>query len=263
MTPLPPPPRRRDLRRRELRRRPRRGRRLAVETLVVASGLAAAAFAAPTLLAGPGAAEDAEQVRLAAELDLREADTASRSGDRTAASPTGTPTPTPTPTAEAAPPATPTEPAPAPEPPAASDDAAAAPQPATTVPVPAPAPAATAPQPIDAEIVALGNVARRAAGLPDLAASACAQEQALARASLLVAENRFEHDPLGPILTACGGRTVGENLALGYPTAQATVDAWLASPGHRANLLSRDFTSIGVACVDGPRGALCAQVFLG
>ncbi|AEE44946.1 CAP domain-containing protein [Cellulomonas fimi] len=264
MTPLPPPPRRRDLRRRELRRRPRRGRRLAVETLVVASGLAAAAFAAPTLLAGPGAAEDAEQVRLAAELDLREADTASRSGDRTAASPTGTPTPTPTPTptADAAPPATPAEPAPAPDAPD-DTDGAAAPQPATTVPVPAPAPAATAPQSIDAEIVTLGNVARRAAGLPDLATSACAQEQALARASLLVAENRFEHDPLGPILTACGGRTVGENLALGYPTAQATVDAWLASPGHRANLLSPDFTSIGVACVDGPRGALCAQVFLG
>ncbi|WP_374694115.1 CAP domain-containing protein [Cellulomonas fimi] len=112
-------------------------------------------------------------------------------------------------------------------------------------------------------MVTLGNDARRAQGVGDLTVSECAQQQALTRAKLLVAEGRFEHDPLEPILAACGGRTVGENLALGYPTAKATVDAWLASPGHRANLLSKDFTSIGVACVDSARGTLCAQVFLG
>lgn len=136
---------------------------------------------------------------------------------------------------------------------------------ATPAPAPpaAPSPAAAAPSSVDAQIVTLGNTARRSLGLPDLAVDECARQQAGARAALLVAEGRFEHDPLEPVLAACGGRTVGENLALGYPTAQATVDAWLASPGHRANLLSASFTGIGVACVDSPRGRLCAQVFVG
>ena len=38
----------------------------------------------------------------------------------------------------------------------------------------------------------------------------------------------------------------GENLARGYSTDSAVVQAWMASPGHRANLLSSDFTEIGV-----------------
>lgn len=234
------------------------------------AGLAAAAIAAPQYLGSPATTRDSDAVRAAAELDTRQAQAASRSGSR-GATPEASSSPTVTTAAEPTPTATPTPDAGT----GTGDDTAAgsgtgagsagqpAPQPATTDPVPAPAPAATAPQPADVEIVTLGNAARRAAGLGDLAVSACAQEQALARASLLVAEGRFEHDPLEPILAACGGRTVGENLAVGYPTAQATVDAWLASPGHRANLLSPNFTSIGVACVDGPRGPLCAQVFLG
>lgn len=229
--------------------------------LVVATGLAAAAVAAPLVLtpdpadglaAGPGAG-----------LEQRLWDAVSRGSGRAelsdaSASPTVSATPSATPTP------TPSEVAPAP----AATDAPADPGGGAPPPAPSSAPssapaAAPAPQPVDAEIVALGNDARRAQGVADLAVSECAQQQALARAKVLVAEGRFEHDPLEPILAACGGRTVGENLALGYPTAKATVDAWLASPGHRANLLSADFTSIGVACVDSARGPLCAQVFLG
>ncbi|MFS8119533.1 MAG: CAP domain-containing protein, partial [Microcoleus sp.] len=30
--------------------------------------------------------------------------------------------------------------------------------------------------------------------------------------------------------------TAGENLAKNYPSTQATVDAWMASPVHRANI---------------------------
>lgn len=227
--------------------------------LVVATGLATAAVAAPLVLSPDRA--DGLTAAPGAGLEQRLWDAVSRGGGRAelsdaSASPTAsaTPsvTPTPTPTASSAPSA----PAPSPAAPTSGGEAPA--------PAPTPAPAAAhAPQPVDAEIVALGNEARRAQGVADLAVSECAQQQALARAQVLVAEGRFEHDPLEPILAACGGRRVGENLALGYPTATATVDAWLASPGHRANLLSPDFTSIGVACVDSARGTLCAQVFLG
>ena len=108
----------------------------------------------------------------------------------------------------------------------------------------------------------LTNEARRDAGLDPLDVSTCATDQAVSRSAVLVAEDRFEHDPLEPIVTACGRGSVGENLALGYPTARATVDGWLGSQGHRANLLG-DFTAIGVGCTDSDRGPLCAQVFLG
>ncbi len=35
--------------------------------------------------------------------------------------------------------------------------------------------------------------------------------------------------------------TAGENIAAGYPTAEAVMDGWMNSDGHRANILSSDF----------------------
>lgn len=113
------------------------------------------------------------------------------------------------------------------------------------------------------QVIALTNAERAAAGLPALATSACGAEQAQGRTDLLVAEGRFEHDPLGPIMQACKASTVGENLALGYPDAASMVAGWMASQGHRENILRDGYTAIGVACTTGSQGLLCAQVFLG
>ncbi|XKG66935.1 CAP domain-containing protein [Mesobacillus maritimus] len=41
-------------------------------------------------------------------------------------------------------------------------------------------------------------------------------------------------------------KTAGENIAQGQPTPQEVVKAWMDSPGHRKNILSSDFTHIGV-----------------
>ena len=38
---------------------------------------------------------------------------------------------------------------------------------------------------------------------------------------------------------------VGENLATGYSTEAATVDAWMASPSHRANMLDNAYSEVG------------------
>jgi uncharacterized protein YkwD len=38
----------------------------------------------------------------------------------------------------------------------------------------------------------------------------------------------------------------GENIAEGFYSAAAVMAAWLASPGHRANILDCRFRSIGV-----------------
>lgn len=38
----------------------------------------------------------------------------------------------------------------------------------------------------------------------------------------------------------------GENIAAGYATPKDVVDGWINSPGHRANMLSKEFTEIGI-----------------
>lgn len=45
--------------------------------------------------------------------------------------------------------------------------------------------------------------------------------------------------------------TAGENLAKNYPTPKATVDAWMNSESHRANILNDKFKEVGFAVLDG------------
>ena len=44
-------------------------------------------------------------------------------------------------------------------------------------------------------------------------------------------------------------KTAGENIAKGYSTPKAVVDAWMNSSGHRANILNPSYTHIGVGFV--------------
>jgi uncharacterized protein YkwD len=46
-------------------------------------------------------------------------------------------------------------------------------------------------------------------------------------------------------------RSVGENLACGFETVRMLVEAWMESPGHRANILSDDYEDCGIAIIDG------------
>ncbi|WP_027338635.1 CAP domain-containing protein [Halonatronum saccharophilum] len=55
----------------------------------------------------------------------------------------------------------------------------------------------------------------------------------------------------------------GENIAQGQPTAQAVMDAWMDSPGHRENILSEEFTYIGVGLAkDGQGNTYWVQMFI-
>lgn len=46
----------------------------------------------------------------------------------------------------------------------------------------------------------------------------------------------------------------GENIAVGYPTAQAVIDGWMDSEGHRANILNCGFAAIGVGVAEAGDG---------
>lgn len=54
-------------------------------------------------------------------------------------------------------------------------------------------------------------------------------------------------------LKAMGYRysAAAENVAVGYPTVDAVVDAWIDSAAHCDNLMSTAVREIGLACVDG------------
>lgn len=56
-------------------------------------------------------------------------------------------------------------------------------------------------------------------------------------------------------------RTAGENIARGYSTPKTVVDAWMNSPGHKANILNSSYTHIGVGYVSG--GHYWTQLFKG
>jgi len=59
----------------------------------------------------------------------------------------------------------------------------------------------------------------------------------------------FRHQPMLPILQGCHATVVAENLAYGNVSAAKIVDAWMASPGHRANILDGRLNRIGVSAV--------------
>ena len=41
-------------------------------------------------------------------------------------------------------------------------------------------------------------------------------------------------------------RTAGENIAMGYQSAQSVVNGWMNSPGHRANILNPSFEQLAL-----------------
>ena len=53
----------------------------------------------------------------------------------------------------------------------------------------------------------------------------------------------------------------GENIAMGYSSPDAVVTAWLNSAGHRANILSANFTTMGLGYV--ADGGYWTQWFIG
>ncbi|MGZ5252256.1 MAG: CAP domain-containing protein [Caldimonas sp.] len=65
-----------------------------------------------------------------------------------------------------------------------------------------------------------------------------------------------ENRGLGERLHALGYRysTAAENVAVGYPSLDDVVAAWLDSTGHCENLMNAAVLELGLACIDGSEG---------
>lgn len=122
---------------------------------------------------------------------------------------------------------------------------------------------ADAPPPFNAvaahKVLDLGNAERLKAGLPPLSEDARLDQAAGAYAVVLATADCFGHTcgaapEMANRIEGAGYTTwtaIGENIAAGYPTPEAVTAGWLASPGHRANLLNARYTDIGIAEVSG------------
>ena len=101
------------------------------------------------------------------------------------------------------------------------------------------------------------NTARAAYALPPLRVDPRLQRAARGHSAAILRNGSFSHGSFAYRLRRHGVRTplVGENLAWGVgslASPRAVVRAWLASPGHRANLLRRAFSRVGVGALVGP-----------
>ena len=118
------------------------------------------------------------------------------------------------------------------------------------------------------EVVTLVNKVRRSKGLSELKLNETLSAVARTKSQDMSDKGYFSHtsptygSPF-EMMSKFGisYRTAGENIAQGYTSAQAVMDGWMNSEGHRANILNPSFTQIGVGYV--ADGNYWTQMFIG
>lgn len=106
------------------------------------------------------------------------------------------------------------------------------------------------------EVVKLTNAERTKAGLAPFKTDDKLMAAAREKSQDMQSKNYFSHtsptfgSPFDR-MKALGitYKSAGENIAQGQRTPQEVVQAWMDSPGHRANILNEKFTHIGVGYV--------------
>ncbi|WP_073950225.1 CAP domain-containing protein [Streptomyces kebangsaanensis] len=120
---------------------------------------------------------------------------------------------------------------------------------------------------VEAEVLRLVNEERARAGCTPVAASSALTGLAEDFSKAMAEGDFFDHtDPSGASpwdRAAKAGITNlgGENIARGQADAAAVMEAWMNSPGHRANILNCDFKTLGVGVHFGAGGPWWTQNF--
>ncbi|MFJ6083279.1 CAP domain-containing protein [Streptomyces sp. NPDC092369] len=119
----------------------------------------------------------------------------------------------------------------------------------------------------EAQVLQLVNDERAKAGCSPVAANSALSDLATAFSDAMAAQGFFDHtDPSGATpwdraaalgITGLGG----ENIARGQADAAAVMEAWMNSPGHKANILNCDFKTLGVGVHFGEGGPWWTQDF--
>ncbi|MFE0452547.1 CAP domain-containing protein [Streptomyces sp. NPDC058914] len=118
-----------------------------------------------------------------------------------------------------------------------------------------------------AEVLKLVNEERSKVGCSAVSANSSLAELAQEFSEDMAARGFFDHtDPDGATpwdrATKAGISDLGgENIARGQTDAAAVMEAWMNSPGHRANILNCDFKTLGVGVHFGSGGPWWTQDF--
>ncbi|OXM83499.1 CAP domain-containing protein [Paenibacillus rigui] len=147
--------------------------------------------------------------------------------------------------------------------------------PKTPAPAPVPNPAPNPPpaaelSPEEQQMVDLLNQERKQEGLAPLTVDPGLSKTAKLKSQDMVDRNYFSHDsptygsPFDMMKQfGISYSTAGENIACNQGV-EAAEKALMESPGHRANILSKEFTHIGIGIVDGGScGKMFTQQFIG
>ncbi|MEV6436493.1 CAP domain-containing protein [Streptomyces anulatus] len=190
------------------------------------------------------------------------------------ASPSKTPSKSAAPSTSKKPAATPSEKSKAPTtskaPEKSTAPASKAPAPPKTSSAPPPS-KKPSPSPTDAsarsEVLALVNQERAKVGCSPLSTSAPLTSLAQNFSEDMAARGFFDHtDPDGDTpwdrAAQAGVQGLGaENIARGQADAQAVMEGWMNSEGHRANILNCDYKTIGIGVHEGSGGPWWVQNF--
>lgn len=114
---------------------------------------------------------------------------------------------------------------------------------------------------IEQEVIRLTNIERQKYGLPPLKYNWQLSRVARYKSEDMRDRGYFSHNsptygsPFD-MMRAFNIRysAAGENIAKGQRSAQEVVNAWMRSSGHRANILNKSFTEIGVGYAIDSRG---------
>ncbi|MEU3102888.1 CAP domain-containing protein [Streptomyces griseoflavus] len=140
----------------------------------------------------------------------------------------------------------------------------ATPEPGKKTDNPAPSSAESA---AGAEVLRLVNAERAKVGCAPVTANRALTDLATAFSDDMARRAFFDHtDPDGDTpwdrAKAAGVSGLGgENIARGQADAEAVMQAWMDSPGHKANILNCDFKTLGVGVHMGPGGPWWTQNF--
>ncbi|HEY8851431.1 MAG TPA: CAP domain-containing protein [Gemmatimonadaceae bacterium] len=136
---------------------------------------------------------------------------------------------------------------------------------------PSPATAPTTLGSTESRIFRLVNAERKRQGLPNLVYNPQLDRMARIQAENMAHFQKMAHvipEATLPTLTDRAREAgypyarLAENVALGYLNAETVVDGWMASKGHRANILNRDVEETGIAIARSSAGGLYyCQVF--
>ncbi|WP_242620532.1 CAP domain-containing protein [Senegalia massiliensis] len=121
------------------------------------------------------------------------------------------------------------------------------------------------------EVIKLVNIERQKVGLVNVTESKSLTNVARYKSKDMITYNYFSHQsptygsPFNMIKKfGITYKHAGENLAAGQPTPESVVNSWMNSPSHKKNILSNNFTKIGIGYIKDDNGyPFWTQMFIG